>query len=92
MHRDRILYAFEKIPGMIKLKPPVFVFAHIFVPHPPFVFGKDGEVRNPKRKFVISDAEGFLRLEGATTEEYVTHYREQLIFTNAKIKKISQGV
>lgn len=43
--RGRVLYQFEKlaqVPDM-DVGAPKFVFAHIICPHPPFVFGPNGE-------------------------------------------------
>ena len=42
--RDRILCSFSSLPEIDSQgEQPVFVFAHIVNPHPPFLFGPDGE-------------------------------------------------
>ncbi len=38
-HRSRVLFTLEQLPGVAQLQGPHFVFVHILVPHPPFVFG-----------------------------------------------------
>jgi hypothetical protein len=40
--RRRILNIFRKIPGITQMKVPTFTFSHIMVPHPPYLFKKDG--------------------------------------------------
>jgi len=46
IHRDRILFvlsSLEKLPSQPNQK---FVFAHLVIPHPPYVFGQGGEFTN----------------------------------------------
>lgn len=81
-HRQRVLYAFENLsslPTRPGLPPgPKFVFAHVIVPHPPFVFDRHGSPIEPQRPFAMSDAADF---EGPTTE-YLLGYRDQVTYTN----------
>ena len=42
-HREGVLYAFDELAKIPKIKHPKFVFAHILCPHAPFVFGVNGE-------------------------------------------------
>jgi hypothetical protein len=42
LHRQRVLYSFDHLIDTTKIKPPIFVFAHIVCPHKPFVFDEDG--------------------------------------------------
>ncbi len=43
VHRDLILYDLDQLAGLPSLPGPKFVFAHLVIPHPPYVFGPDGE-------------------------------------------------
>jgi hypothetical protein len=43
LQRGGILYAFDQIASVAKIKGPKFLFAHIICPHNPFVFGANGE-------------------------------------------------
>lgn len=42
-HRDRILFVFDELDAAVNLPSPKVVFVHILSPHPPMVFGPDGE-------------------------------------------------
>jgi hypothetical protein len=43
-HRKRVEFALAELGQLARLPSPKFVFVHIVSPHPPFVFGKNGEV------------------------------------------------
>lgn len=45
-YRNRILYTFDKLKEVPEVKGPKFVFAHVVAPHPPYVFGENGEKPN----------------------------------------------
>jgi len=63
-YREKILCTFEEIPKIHKYSDePVFVFAHIMVPHSPYIFGPNGENVNSKSFEMVSsgkDKEGYL--------------------------------
>lgn len=85
-HRERILSEFDHLANAADLPGPHFVFAHILVPHPPFVFDRYGNEIVPERDYSLNDGEDFLRT--ATREEYVTGYREQLLFVNSRLRSV----
>ena len=75
--RNQILCIFNELPEIHKQKDePFFVFAHIFVPHRPFIFGANGEMTSPNN------------LEIAAINEDKTGYINQLIFTNKKVVEV----
>jgi hypothetical protein len=43
IHRERVLYVFDQLSKLPDLEGPKFVFAHLVIPHPPYVFGPQGE-------------------------------------------------
>jgi hypothetical protein len=48
------LYAFEAVKEIAHIEGPIFAFVHIILPHLPFVFTRDGQVRrdlDPKLRF-----------------------------------------
>lgn len=43
IHRDLILYDLDQLAKLPSVPGPKFVFAHMVIPHPPYVFGPNGE-------------------------------------------------
>lgn len=47
-HRDRIIDALQAVPDLAQAdNEPVFAVVHVLSPHPPIVFGADGELADP---------------------------------------------
>ncbi|MGW8250808.1 MAG: sulfatase-like hydrolase/transferase, partial [Anaerolineales bacterium] len=43
IHRQRILFTLDSLDELPAIPGPKFVFAHLVIPHPPYVFGPQGE-------------------------------------------------
>jgi len=86
-HRERINYTFNTIAETTGVDSPVFVYAHILAPHPPFVFGPNGEHVQPSREYNTYDAKEFFD-EGGTQDEYIKGYREQTAYINKRLVKL----
>ena len=73
--RGAILFSFEQISQLGNQEQPTFVYAHIVSPHPPYVFGANGEhVQEPE--------------EGWNPEGAQRAYLNQLIFINDKVVEL----
>jgi hypothetical protein len=84
-HRQRTLYQLEtlkKIPTDIP--GPKIIYAHLMVPHPPFVFDQNAGFHIPRRPYTL--AEG-TELQGGR-EAYWSGYRGQVKFINREIMKV----
>jgi hypothetical protein len=92
LHRDRILYAFEHLADFAQEEAPVFVFAHVMLPHPPFVFGPSGEEITPDYPFSLHDATSLIRERGITRETYIEGYRDQIVFANSQVKSALEAI
>jgi len=75
--REGILVTLEKLGNIPNTISPKFVFVHIITPHPPYVFGPNGEVRD--------DVD--LDLEGAVWSKNVL-YIDQVKFISKKIDEV----
>tara|TARA_A100001037_G_C15121655_1_gene624134 strand:- start:677 stop:2266 length:1590 start_codon:yes stop_codon:yes gene_type:complete len=72
--RDRVLCVFEELPELQKIPTnPKFVFAHIMLPHAPYIFGPNGESITPGNS-----------LDGMPWEPRKAHV-DQIKFANQKI-------
>jgi hypothetical protein len=76
LFRRRTLFALDKLDKLDYIKEPKFVFVHLIVPHPPYVFGPTGGPIAPE--------------EVGTTrsENNINRYRDQVIFISNRMKEI----
>jgi hypothetical protein len=77
-HRERVLYTLTKLPQIAEMDGDYFVFAHIIAPHPPFVFGPNGEIIPQGGIYSLADEGG----KGDSLSRYIEGYRDQLIYIN----------
>jgi hypothetical protein len=86
--RERILFLIDKIPQVAKCKRPTFTFAHILAPHPPFVFGENGEDVSPHdRYYYLTDGELFGDHYG-NRDTYAAGYRKQAVFLTKQVEQM----
>jgi hypothetical protein len=79
--RRKRLFTFYKLAKLHRIKGPKFVFAHINSPHPPYVFGIDGELVKKTK----------LKMSGNVWEQK-DKYLNQLIFINKKVKILIEDI
>jgi hypothetical protein len=84
-HRRRILDAFRALREAPREGGPFFLFVHIMSPHPPFVFGPDGQPVEPDYLFSMVDADWVHGARADAVRQYTLAYRDQLTFLNTKI-------
>lgn len=85
LHRKKILYNFDNIPKIAEIDSPTFVYAHLLIPHPPFVFGPNGEPINPKGKSIGLDGDYYFEVY-PDKNEYKKKYKDAVAFVNKKLK------
>jgi len=74
--RERTLFALDRLDELSYIEGPKFVFVHLIVPHPPYVFGPTG---GP----IESSAAGTTR-----SEQEGLHYRDQVIYISNRMLEI----
>ena len=74
---ERIDLEFERIPELAHDPEPKFVFAHLLIPHPPFVFDADGNC---------------LSLETVTKRSRVENYNDQVRYANTRILEMVRAI
>lgn len=78
--RKDILDSFKYLEKVSKISGPKFVYAHILAPHPPYVFGQNGE----RTKLNLGVSFNIYKTFWDNKEGYIN----QLIFINKKVKEI----
>jgi hypothetical protein len=80
--RQLVRYAFDRVGQIAPEYSPKFVFVHVLCPHPPFVFGPDGEDTSPRsRPYFSTDGSLYQAFYGGTAD-YVQGYRGQCQFAS----------
>ncbi|MEW6094742.1 MAG: hypothetical protein AB1531_12340 [Chloroflexota bacterium] len=76
-NRAIVLFTLENLPETTFLRSPKFVYVHLMLPHPPYIFGPNGEKQN------ITATDLASRLEG---------YRDQVLFANNRTLPIIDNI
>ncbi|MBT4365174.1 MAG: hypothetical protein HOD17_11880 [Desulfobacteraceae bacterium] len=92
LHRERINHTLDHLPDLCSQPSPVFVFAHLGIPHPPFVFGPKGEKRDPNSKFDHHDGDWLIRKGRLSREQYKKAYVDQLVYTNKRVTEVIESI
>lgn len=71
MHMKNTLYLFDKLAEIPSMEGPTFAFAHLCIPHDPFVFDSNGNYKTLHEEQQDSRRDNFV---------------DQLIFANSKFK------
>ena len=91
-HRRRVRHALDSLAAGEVSKRPVFVFAHIVCPHPPFVFDRAGETRHLELSYTLDDGSHWRRSSDAGGQEYRRAYIEQLQFINTEMFRVLDAI
>jgi hypothetical protein len=83
IHREHLLYILRHLAFTSSSEQPRFILAHILAPHPPFVFGLNGEATRSEVNFTINDADKIS--DKADQERFIRGYREQASFMTARL-------
>lgn len=76
LFRERTLFALDKLDKLSYIREAKFVFVHLIVPHPPYVFGPTGGPVAPEE------------IGTTRSENDAIRYRDQVIFISNRMKEI----
>ncbi len=85
--RQIILFQFETLPEVAAMPEPTFTFVHIISPHPPYIFGIEGEE-------VVQDGT-FTLVEPAAASmgsRDALRYRDQAIYITGKVQALIEAI
>jgi len=82
IYRERTLFTLDKLDTLYHDPRPKFIFAHIVIPHQPFVLGPLGEP-------IVT---GSTRDDKFTLEDYITGYTGQLAYVNGVIRDVLRTI
>jgi hypothetical protein len=88
LHRERIDYVFETLPGLIRRPGPKIIIAHILAPHPPFVADAAGQSIAARHAYGLTDGSDF----PGTREEYISGYRAEVAWINGEMTKTVDAI
>jgi len=83
--RELILFDLEKLQELPAMPGPKFVFAHLVIPHQPFVFGPDGEPLVIPEK--VHKGQTYY-----TERDYRSGYVNQITFISDQISQVVKGI
>ena len=83
LHRDRILYALNHLAMVADDPAPTFTFAHLLIPHPPFVFDSSGGAISSDAPFSLKDGQHYFSDHLKT--KYIQQYKGQVSFLNRRL-------
>ena len=75
--RDRHMLVFDSMDDVVEMPGSKFVYVHLIMPHPPFVFGPDGEPTNP--------ADFWNEKKVYPPEKLAQGYKNQVTFLNKQL-------
>lgn len=82
-HQERILYVLETLKLVPTMQSPKFVFAHLVVPHPPFVFALNQEDVVLAERFTLAETD-----ELEDDASYIDGYINQVEFINSQMELV----
>jgi hypothetical protein len=84
--RERVTYLLDHLPDIARDPRPTFTFAHVLCPHPPIVFGANGEdIGHKHETFMYSNPKDKGRY--AKPEQFRRAYHDQAAFITRRIQE-----
>ena len=80
-HRTRILYSLDHLPDYAGTEGNYFVFAHLLIPHTPFIFGPNGEELSQEDPYTLMDLH-------PGNPDNLRLYRGQVNYVNTRMMEV----
>jgi hypothetical protein len=94
LHRHQVMWTLDQLATEPHgdTATPTLVFAHLLMPHPPFVFNADGSVRTTSVPITLADGPDWRRNAAGTDERYHDGYADAVRFLNGQLTRIVDGI
>jgi hypothetical protein len=95
IHRHRLRFIFRELPHAregIATNERIFVFAHLLAPHPPFVFGRNGEALRSQARFSFRDGNHWRVEHPPGGTPYRELYRNQALYVIDRLADCVQQI
>ena len=89
-HREHALFMFDRLSEFESGSRPQFILAHFMVPHPPFVFGPNGE-RVGEDQSIYFDG-GLVLITGETRADYIKGYVGQTEYVSDRLEQVVDAI
>jgi hypothetical protein len=83
LHRDTIFFTLDTLKTIPQKNGNYFVFAHILLPHPPFVFTDDCKIAEVDELFTLKDGSDYIAFH--SQQQYIDGYGKQVHCVNRLI-------
>jgi hypothetical protein len=90
--RERMLFEFGRLGDLARSDKPLFVFAHILAPYPPYVFARDGSLQREGDSWHRAAGEQLINTDSLTRREDECLYTEQAAFVNDSMERVVDGI
>ena len=86
--RDRTLFTLDHLAKIAADPRPTLTSVHIVCPHPPFLFGENGEDTSQRdKRFHVTDGVKFQAI-GLEPHAYIQGYRDQAVYITRRIEQV----
>lgn len=90
VQRHKMVATLEALKHISQENSPQFVFSHVMIGHPPFLFDSDGNPVNPSREMRFDTKHYFQSL--ITKDQFLTGYRDQIDYLTPMVLETVDGI
>ena len=81
--RNVVLFSFDNAAKIPEISAPTFTFLHVIIPHPPYMFGPNGEFINEDRPYTLKYSPDL-----SYDQKSKLLYRDQAIFATKEVEEL----